>query len=106
MIQANELRIGNWFEFEGKYWRAVVITTNDAPEENPILLTPEILEKAGFIKGDIDFDYICEYFQLYEDNNGWRVGFDGNVINTSLKYLHQLQNLYHAVSGEELNISL
>lgn len=70
---------------------------------SPIPLTEEILLKCGleyqrpdFIKGSFairDFDGGYIYLN----------GLDGGLI---YEYLHQLQNLYFALTGEELEVKL
>ena len=50
MIQANELRIGNYvYDIGGQPSKVVRLTEEKIPLASPIPLTPEILEKAGFI---------------------------------------------------------
>ena len=81
---------------------------------NPIPLTPEILEKCGFVyctNVDEDDLYIKDNFRLEHmefssvENDGfyfYREYMDElNVIT-----LHQLQNLYWCLCGEELIIKL
>jgi hypothetical protein len=118
MIQANELRIGNYVSMFGEQNLIVDISLlmdiENGVEFIPIPLTPEILEKCGFketdvenmyeidsdkfhtirvLVGSISFPFLFskdkEYFKLY-----------------GIKYLHQLQNLYFALTGEELSITL
>lgn len=73
----------------------------------PIPLTEEILLKCGFdkfLKGikcsDIYDTYRLGFFQI-ENHYGIYV-FHG----VEIKHLHQLQNLYFALTGEELKIEL
>jgi len=81
----------------------------------PIPLTPEILEKCGFEKVD---DGISPFYKLIisktevisiEDD--WSLGLNaknekstqGYATNANIcQYLHQLQNLYYALTGQEL----
>ena len=135
MIRANELRIGNWIEYDGRYFKiysiADVFPTLDTIEFgigvvdynniNPIPLTPEILEKCGFEKEQRS-DYDGEYFyvwikngvDIHEGNNSKEFNYATYVKGAQcsfksgigVKYLHQLQNLYFALAGEELNPSL
>ena len=69
----------------------------------PILLTPEILDKCGFEKlnsGNRRFNKIvlmCESVSNY---------LLKDIPLTPIKYLHQLQNLYFALSGKELEVKL
>lgn len=103
------------------------ITTTINPHDNlkpvpiihvaPIPLTEEILLKAGFEKdysiytiwlSNIDRDLS---FCFYGDeghffvNGGEGDGQTREIISKG-KHLHQLQNLYFALTGEELNIEL
>lgn len=41
--------------------------------------------------------------RLWNGHNGWRMTF--SHLWTNLKYVHQLQNLYFALTGEELTLS-
>lgn len=76
-----------------------------------IPLTPEILEKCGFedIRGEyVIFNGICiynddeRYFFADEDTHEGNINYFGN----GFLYVHELQNLYFALTGEELNVSL
>jgi hypothetical protein len=120
MIQANELRIGNWFyvpagghkqisDFEIMNFAA----TNPSAAQIP--LTPEILEKCGFEAPDYRFPNHSFYslqnwlevsgevrqsiWLLYANDDEYRTG-------TEFQYLHQLQNLYFALTGNELTVNL
>ena len=76
----------------------------------PILLTPEILVKCGFEKGRetcylrIESDYGCE-INMFEGKT-FLQDVDGGNIGVEIKYLHQLQNLYFALTGEELEVAI
>jgi hypothetical protein len=130
MIQANELRIGdivlrakllqkaytlpNEWEYD-----QITVSHNDItacvlkPESfKPIPLTPEILEKCGFVYDDVFekwFIYLNKHeldidrltFRKYEGFICFD-GIDKRTILKQVKYLHQLQNLYFALTGEEL----
>lgn len=106
MIKANELRIGNWvsngeIEFQ--------ITSKDIYHRDVrvygtfikgLPITPEWLERFGFEnKGYI---YVLGKF-TYNIHNGWWYG-NKKLPNVNLQYVHQLQNLYHALTGEELEL--
>lgn len=81
----------------------------DLEELEPIPLTPEILEAAGFERG-------CPYSKngwtapeqafFFEDDNNFdpREMSSGRVFSVEIKHLHQLQNLYFALTGTELTI--
>jgi len=77
----------------------------------PIPLTEEWLLKFGF---KTDFyggqGNVCYYaskgkFKIYsiEDNKSYQYDYTLNMF-TMIKHVHELQNLYHALTGEELTI--
>ena len=71
-------------------------------ELKPIPLTEEWLLKFGFekLKGwDDTFFFQLNGVQILEYNGS---GYDYNSFN--IKHAHQLQNLYFALTGEELTI--
>jgi hypothetical protein len=111
MIKANELRVGNIIVSEGGIIRSV--TGHDIKEQwwhegdphgsagasiNPIALTPERLERCGFT-----FDLFAGYY-VYELPNKPQ-GIDSIKVGSGV-YLHQLQNLYFAITGEEIQIKM
>lgn len=117
MVNASELRIGNWLlDGNGNYYKvevpdlALLLSRPDTKECNPILLTPEVLEKCGGKYHHLDIG--CEdpkdaYWIVGEmnfaiDNLSWRV----QGLNVTLKSLHQLQNIYWCLCGNELSINL
>jgi hypothetical protein len=114
MIQANELRIGNWVGYHTtnfdtgesilEYIRCIASTIKDVnlfgKHYEPIPLTPEIMVMAGFGKGGEGFYY----------KNGIEYNLDEQLLegigDVPLQYVHQLQNLYFALTGQELTINL
>ena len=114
MIQPQELRIGNYVEYriqdeldERKEWLElstidatdlVILESGIDEDFRPIPLTEEILLKFGFLKDD----------NFYHLNNIWISNFYENYFSldgfdeTKIEYVHQLQNLYFALTGEEL----
>ena len=77
-------------------------------EMQPIPLTEEWLSKFGFIKEVIIEDGIT-YNHYYNGNPIELYGYDAQIYfdkgwDTELKYVHQLQNLNFALTGNELNI--
>lgn len=119
-ILASELRIGNWVRFkhllcfiitikqdncEIQSSRVIVNSSYDFIE--PIPLTPEILEKCGFsfginlqsfVRGRHQFVEIKNMIDGYLSEDG--VFYYG--VRTKIQHLHQLQNLYFALTGKEL----
>jgi len=126
MIQANELRIGNWVYY-GQSIRPIT-AIHESPSRKcvgvdnmltefaviqPIPLTPEILEKAGFTNdGDNYFSF--EGYTIWfrpdekECNYGWFLlsSDKTEAYSAAFDHVHQLQNLYFALTGEELKIEL
>lgn len=103
---AHELRIGNWLTSDdNSFWKvdAEVIDVVGRRADHlyaPIPLTPEMLEKCGFKVTITEHTY----------GNG-RVGifFYVGLFTYGIakgRYLHQLQNLYFALTGEELTVNL
>ena len=102
-IKANELMLNNWVLLHGKYYQ--VEDFGDGEVVEPISLTEEILLKCGFKK--INKIYFRKGALTIEVQSfgHFRVSFDGKML-VNLKHLHQLQNLYFALTNEELNIEL
>lgn len=141
-MKASELRIGNWVQYD--CFDEIIYTKIDAIKDSkvslnlsthgyewedvedidPIPLTPEILEKAGFIRDDwsnsnypgrfslslIDtgnytgdgyfkYDSADDCLALYSSDGG-----DTSIVIHKIEYVHQLQNIYFAITGEELEI--
>jgi hypothetical protein len=131
MIQANELRVGNLVCFTNNRTKEIhnhVLLLKDFGKSflnkvEPIHLTPEILEKAGFVKiSDRNFYHWTLKFSGIADNGSNKyiisgmhhkdslpivVAFtvNGFWASKNMEYLHQLQNLYFALTGEELQIN-
>ena len=128
-MKAKELRIGNYinhgtelikvesihtskddalinFDWEWNYFTSIVHC-------QPIPLTEKWLKKLGF-KYSEERASMSNGFEEWE-NNGIYIGpldndnyiseaLDQGGINQPIKYIHQLQNLYFALTGNELEI--
>jgi len=110
-MKANEIRLGNYLEMLGKVRKVECISNLPARKEmywlacenmidtkiihfSPIPLTEEWLLKFGFTENS--------YYNL-KSTGGTDYIFGYKKQNyTSLRYVHQLQNLYFALTGEEL----
>lgn len=110
MIKSNELRIGNAIWLVDKDKTYIIQDGHDIDEcENndmvkPVPLTEEILLKCGFIKclvGGVGFDK--GKLSVYIGGNTYWNSL--KIIEGTPKYLHQLQNLYFALTSEELDVS-
>ena len=121
-MEANELRIGNYFYDRSNkilrldWWEHINKLASDMSvngmkvhpmtehigNARPIPLTEEWLVKFGFekLEGWDDMYYFqIGNFQVYEYNVS---GYDYDGFN--IKHVHQLQNLYFALTNKELTI--
>jgi len=116
-MEANELRIGNWvqmldgskFQITSVDFSAIEITP-EYLRPKPIPLTPEILEMADVVKcygGGHEWWNLCKngWLKIYQHPFGFIVTVGGSSLN-AIHYLHQLQNLIFALTGQELTIDL
>lgn len=134
-MKANEFRIGNLAKYKDQFLRIEnlvkdefwAIRRGDSTELipladiEPIPLTPEILEKCWFKKGNacyknaysrnvLDTDFYLR--PSYECGFYWGFNASSTKLDCELnsvkpiKYLHQLQNLFFALTGEELEVNL
>lgn len=129
-MKANELRIGNYVYFKHCDYdvstpRKINYTLNpnlvglerisvnriEYNNIDPIPLTEEWLLKFGFNYSDDEkcfmslkvfrtFKFISDY-----SNNFSTVTYRLNDTTNEIKYIHQLQNLYFALTGEELTLN-
>lgn len=76
----------------------------DLEDLQPIPLTEQWLLKFGFESSRCKFWWNLGKFLLKNRNTYF--GFIGSEIIAKIEYVHQLQNLYFALTGEELEISL
>lgn len=152
-MESKELMLGNWVKYaHNSFWieeiqgQPVQIDIDNyqeiyfdeggtlEPKYEPIPLTPEILEMAGFVKNDgalgaaLGHTLILEsregtykniavvynsdknypqYYVFMREGSTTDIG-DNNIVTISrdLQYLHQLQNLFFALTGTHLKIEL
>lgn len=81
--------------------------TVDIEDIEPIELTEEWLIKFGFENNFKQYELMNWGLKVDLLNNEWIVfhGFCGKYSEiTSCRYVHQLQNLYFALTGKELTI--
>ena len=115
MIDARELRIGNWLKSGNEYFTVSNLEENVSygGDIQPIELTEDILIKAGFENGVSEsfFKIRVGGSELHiNPENGvvWIYNPIGQAFNNPalIQYVHQLQNLYWCLSGQELDITL
>jgi len=116
MIQPEELRLGNYvlsketqqpqritgITTENPFIDAITFDYTDYEDIDPIPVTEEILLKCGFEKKDA-FWFTKDIIKIETTLSRGRFKYAGFV---SVKHLHQLQNLYFALTGQELEINL
>ncbi len=117
-MKATEFRIGNLVDLYGSIATVQRFDFNDRPPNGlavdkgkPIPITPELLERAGFEKTfkewkPKELDDIIDFpVCLIQDEDSWGIysNSDGDYL-CKIKYIHQLQNLYFALTQKELEI--
>lgn len=117
MIQANEIRVGNLIK-SGRIIvpvdaRTIFDIWDSSKKYDPIELTPDLLLKAGFRRNDGGFGRVCFNIGTNPVTSDWVMTVVYNSIENyffylnayhSIKYLHQLQNLFFCLTGEELTL--
>lgn len=127
-MKSRDLRIGNWMKSELGYEMIVVdidqfgcslspkrMSTLNYPttRAEPIEITPEWLVKFGFTKyeedGQVYHDLQVGSLEVSINGGQYALSYDKyqGVEDdkwADITYVHQLQNLCYALSGEELKI--
>lgn len=127
MIKINDLRIGNTIRQahatitvvgivteHHSYQKGIFCTDNNGHYSwckedlvDGIEITDEWLLNSGFDKKVISkplqtFEYLLGPFSLIQYDNGQcKVRYLNNLISVSLKYVHQFQNIFYMVHGDE-----
>jgi hypothetical protein len=111
-MKAQELRIGNYLQdFGGNIAQVIHLTKDKIILESPITLTEEWLLKFGFSngisKGGFTFDKckLSIHLKSYSYPNGRTYFNSWCILEKQIEYVHQLQNLYFALTDEELTIN-
>jgi hypothetical protein len=123
-MTANELRIGNWVYHEP----SVNETTNgefivseinvfdensinglESSDVKPIPLTEEWLVKFGFKNRGLRTTEQRPFFLFTNNGKGFTyrdgyISFVGVTVEKPIMHVHTLQNLYFALTGEELTL--
>lgn len=125
MVDQNELRIGNWVLDKGKpvqvdglqFSGRIVVFDEEYDyqkrgiEPDPIPLTPEILEKAGFSNKPNSshqmFWHIDDLTFRWREQTGLHFIYrEDGARQVTITTLHHLQNIVFDLTGEELKIEL
>lgn len=114
-MNGEELRYGNYVYSHRANGEKVIHQhfdfSDDVEGYEPIPITKEWLVKFGCWNTPINENlFSCGILSLYlEDDGDVTVSRIENVNNgcylTTLKYVHQLQNLFFAITGEELELT-
>jgi hypothetical protein len=124
-MKVSELRLGNYIyhngevvpvvQIERRYKTMYRLNDLDVDERiiedhfQPIPLTPEWLERCGWQLVDQGrgpyywLEKQCWFHIHLPEDGTLYANFNNNAVH--IKYLHQLQNLYFALTGEELTIN-
>lgn len=121
-MKLEELRIGNWvmgyhdpFQWSLEHFDLLKQADLDEIIKEPVLITEEVLLKCGFkkIPKRLYVDNIRDLRTETTYKKGsivWNIGtkkfWVGLVGLNHIKYLHELQNLYFSITGEELEVEL
>ena len=115
IIYDTQLKINK--ERSNNGWSSIVIYTSEVVEVikeveyqdlDPIILTPQILQKCGF-RNFIRDEWIISHSAGHADFELTAQGLRLRQPTPSrmpIKYLHQLQNLFFALTGEEIEVNL
>ena len=126
-MKANELRIGNWvYNYKAelcqiKYFQSGESYSNGKKDNDwlciysinksyPILLTEEWMQKLGLIHELSRYDnhwYLRGIdwlgFEFDEEGKKWScILLSGKRLITQFLYVHELQNIAHSLTGEQL----
>ena len=125
MISATGLSLGNWVDFAGKYYKIHTLSKNvlqlsgdfiggsvfKIKDVSAIPLTSEILVSSHAVKNiagdgenkvtyyDVGKLTICDWGNGFEMSNPFARG-----LRVKLESVHQFQNLYFAITGEDWKI--
>jgi hypothetical protein len=114
-MKASELRIWNFIENTDSQMASYMVVNADVIKQNElkmyaslesIPLTEEWLLKFGFEKTYIGYDEKYPFFEkglIIIDACDFTIETASGLV-IEIKYVHQLQNLYFALTGEELTL--
>jgi hypothetical protein len=118
-LTAKDLRVGNWVQ--NKFGTPYQVTasiilefSNFGVKDEPIPLTEEWLLRFGF--EFIGYGGNKSYSHKFKSEENYGGGFQISMIKgwryhanlghmVYIEYVHQLQNLFHSLTGEELTLN-
>lgn len=114
-MDARELRIGNWVQYDEIPYQATMSTYRILQDDRgiiekpqPIRLTEEWLLRFGF-----EYHESNKSWQLYTDlgfsiwgrtGKGFEVYVESNPCGEQFNHVHQLQNIIYSLTQKELTI--
>ena len=105
-------KVGSYFDQGGRKPFAAhvveVVKEADIQEIEPIELTETILEKCG-MRNFVREEWIIRYGNAHLDFEFTEAGLrlrNPAPSRIAVKYLHQLQKLFYAITGHELEVNL
>jgi len=120
-LRGKELRIGNYIGFGSLYCKVIEIQKecfyvediiekqefkNTTFKLEPIQLTEELLLKCGFELNNGCFIFNNGCFELRYDNGSFYFIIENQHLYLEINSLHQLQNIFFALTNKELKINL
>jgi hypothetical protein len=112
-MKAEELRIGNYVSILNEIFpltkKRLVRVLTGGYQVDPILITEELLIKAGFKiepnddKDNADYFYNTIFIQYHKDVDDF-ICCNIYPDHLQVKYFHHLQNIIFDLSGKELKI--
>lgn len=114
-MEARELRIGNWIQdkwstIPSKVWIIDTTETSTQTKSKPLPITEQLLLDFGFKRHHDDYSNEVIFIKNVPNNTEFEWGVYPNELGSGIKvnnrvllrHIHQLQNLYYALTGEEL----
>lgn len=102
-MKAEELRIGNLVKSGSLECYINFFLGGEVVDLKPIPLTEEWLLRFAFVKEDDNYELKQIRINLNHQTTKIGAGWIGVDVH-HCEYVHQLQNLYHALTGKELTI--
>ena len=119
MIKPTDLRIGNMVEYNNQFdpkeiIDISIITSEGVTDSNNMIefvynglyaipLTEDWLKDFGFSSLDNDTHELEDFTLVWQNGYYATNGGIELISGVELKYVHQLQNFYYAITGKELN---
>lgn len=110
-MKITDLRIGNLIMYDGKIKEADTWVFEDlsihADWVKPIPITPEWLLRLGIPSEHPEWEYQIPVGALkwyFRYNTEWYSEIGGIYIDSRVQYVHQVHNLYYALTGNEINV--